>query len=135
MVLKDKRILLFEDDITNQAVMTMLLRQHGGLVLFERWGCQSPEFLKRYLPVDVILLDLMFPRQVTGYQVFDVLRSMPEFNATPVIAVTAADPDVEMPKVRALGFAGYISKPVHFNDFAKQIAQVLAGEQIWAPVL
>jgi CheY-like chemotaxis protein len=133
MLLKNKRILLFEDDITNQAVMTMLLKQHGGLVMFERWGCQSPDFLKRFLPVDIILLDLMFPRQVTGYQVFDALRAIPEFHSVPIIAVTAADPDAELPKVRSKGFSGFISKPLAFNEFARQVALVLDGEQIWAP--
>jgi CheY-like chemotaxis protein len=133
MLLKNKRVLLFEDDVTNQAVISVLLKQHGALVLFERWGCQSPDFLKRFLPVDIILLDLMFPRQVSGYQVFDALRAVPEFKAVPIIAVTAADPDAEMPRVRARGFDGFISKPILFNEFGTQILQALDGQPIWAP--
>ncbi len=133
MLLQNKRVLVIEDDITNIAVMSVILKQYGALVTFERWGAIRRETLTRFLPLDVILLDLMFPHNVSGYQVFDAIRSIPELSGVPIVAVTAADPDIEMPKARERGFSGFISKPVRLSTFGQHIAQILDGEQVWLP--
>ena len=36
-----------------------------------------------------------------------------------------------LPKVRAMGFTGFISKPIDFRLFALQIKRILDGEGIW----
>lgn len=82
--------------------------------------------------VDVILLDLMFPNKVTGYDVYATLRATPEYANVPVIAISASDPSVELPKVKSLGFSGFIGKPIDLRTFALQINTVLEGQHVWA---
>jgi CheY-like chemotaxis protein len=53
------------------------------------------------------------------------------FDSVPVIAVSALDPTVEIPKARAKGFAGFISKPLKLLYFAEQIASVTTGVKVW----
>jgi two-component system, cell cycle response regulator DivK len=133
MFLKHKRVFVVEDDAANLAVISVILRQAGATVQFDRWGKDSQDNLHNFLPVDVILLDLMLPNGITGYDVFDVLRTVPGVAHIPIVAVTAADPDTELAKVRAKGFKGYISKPIRIGQFDKHIAAIIGGQEVWLP--
>ncbi len=131
MLLKGKRIFITEDNLANRAVMQMLLESEGAVIGFERWGKDTCERLEHFAPVDVILLDLMFPTGITGFEVFDQIRALPEFGHVPIIAVSAKDPDTAIPQTQAKGFSGFIGKPIERTVFAQQIAAVLNGQQIW----
>ena len=129
--LKDKRVFLIEDNVGNRAIMQTLLEQAGAVVGFERWGVNTVEKLQEFAPVDIILLDLMFPRGVTGYDVFDDIRAESEFFDVPIVAVSASEPSIAIPKTRAKGFSGFITKPIDFDKFPVQIAKILQREPVW----
>ena len=131
MQLEGKRIFMVEDNLSNRAIEQMLLECEGAKVDFERWGVNAVEKLRQFSPVDCILLDLMFPNGVTGYDVFDEIRSHDEFRHIPIVAVSASDPSTAIPKTRAYGFNGFISKPVSFETFATQIAALIQAEPVW----
>jgi two-component system cell cycle response regulator DivK len=131
--LKEKRIFYIEDNVSNLALVQMILEQQGAKVYFERWGNEADIInrLKSFMPVDLILLDLMFAGNVSGYDIFDQLRQVPDFDHIPIATVSAADPSIEMPKARAKGFAGYISKPVKLIMFPQQVADLINGQHVW----
>lgn len=131
MLLKNKSIFIVEDNPSNRAIMQVLLEQHGAKVKIERWGFETLRFLKSVAPVDIILLDLMLTDEVSGFDIFDKIRSESEFDDVPIVAVSAMDASVAIPQVRSKGFAGFISKPVDFNKFPQQIAAAIAGEAVW----
>jgi CheY-like chemotaxis protein len=130
MRLKDKRIFIFEDDAYNLAVLSVPLRREGASVLFDRWGDTSSERLAGALPIDLILLDLMYPNGITGYQIFERIRLIEALKTVPIIAVTAADPDIEMPRAREKGFNGFIGKPIT-KRFIQYVLDALNGKEIW----
>lgn len=130
--LKNKRIFYIEDDVKNRAIAQMILEQSGATVGFERWGrANAIVMLQAFMPIDAILLDLMFPQGVTGYDVFEAIRANSAFDHIPVIAVSASDPAIEIPRAKQLGFAGFISKPIDIRLFPQQIARCIEGESIW----
>jgi CheY-like chemotaxis protein len=131
MLLKGKRVFLTEDNLTNRSVMQLLLERDGAVFAFERWGYETPERLCRFAPVDIILLDLMLPNGVTGLDLFDQIRALPNFDHVPIVAVSAKDPNIAIPEVQAKGFDGFIAKPINRFKFAQQIASVIAGQKIW----
>src|SRR5687768_4055245 len=99
MLLKDKRIFYVEDDLKNRAIIQMILERAGAKVGFERWGREDTVIrLREFAPIDLILLDLMFPRDVSGYDIFDAIRACGEFQDVPIIAVSASDPSIEIPR-------------------------------------
>lgn len=128
--LENKRIFIVEDDAYNLAIMSSFIRREGARLEFDRWGYDTVYRLTRFLPIDIILLDLMLPNNTSGYTVFRRIRETPELKDVPVLIVTAADPDVEMEKARQAGFQGYISKPFPLN-FTQLVAQAIAGEHVW----
>ncbi len=131
MQLKGKRIYVVEDNPGNRAIMTTLLMQAGAITATDRWGRDTCRMIREFMPVDGILLDLMLPGGVTGYQVFSDIRADAQLAAVPIIAVSASDADIEGPKVRAAGFAGFISKPVRVPTFALYVADILEGRPVW----
>ena len=131
MLLRGKRIFIVEDKLNTTAIAQTLLEREGAKVLVERWGIETPLFLKIYGPMDLIMLDLTLPGNVSGFDVFNELRQIHQFTRIPVVAVSAADAATAIPQAQALGFAGFISKPVDLLLFAKQIERILSGESLW----
>ncbi|MCI0709206.1 MAG: response regulator [Chloroflexi bacterium] len=129
--LDQKRIFIVEDNPANRAVTTALLTRHGAEVRMERWGRDAVRQLRTFGPVDLIILDLMLSDDISGFDVFDQIRALPDFNAVPIVAVSATDPSSGIPECQQKGFNGFISKPIEFTLFAEQIASLINGETVW----
>jgi len=129
-LLKNRLIFVIEDNPGNLAVLSMYLEQEGAKVKVERYGINTVQAILKAMPVDLIVTDLMLPKGLSGFDVYDQIRQVPELAHIPVVAVSAADPDSAMLKARQKGFAGFISKPVT-RQIAKQLAEVLSGKTVW----
>lgn len=122
--LRDKRILLAEDNITNQMVATQMLDALGARVDVANDGAEALEMIeaKAY---DVFLIDIEMPR-VSG---LDVIRSIrkaaaPLCNA-PVIAVTAYALREHREKIAEAGADGLIPKPLlGIEQFGRDIVNL-----------
>lgn len=131
MFLKDKRIFVVEDNLQNRIVFQMALVRHGAEVNFERHGQATIFYLEGLSRVDLIVLDLMLAGAIDGFDIYDQIRELPQFATVPIIAVSAMDPSVAIPKARMKGFAGFIAKPINADLFPKQLMMILDGEQVW----
>ncbi|MDZ4766529.1 MAG: response regulator [Chloroflexota bacterium] len=132
IVLKNRRLFYIEDDVKNRLIVQMIVESAGARIDFERWGFIEIAIPKlRAFHPEIILLDLMFPMKHTGYDVFDAIRKVPELAYTPIVAVSASDPSIEIPKAKAHGFAGFIGKPLNLMRFPLQLAFILEGNQFW----
>ena len=129
--LENKRIFIVEDNLQNRVIFQILLTGEGARLEFDRWGRDTVARVQGLAPVDLSILDLMLGGGVTGYDIFDQIRSFPAFDATPIIAVSAADPAVAIPKAQEKGFNGFIAKPVDDAIFTQQLLHVLQGEPVW----
>jgi CheY-like chemotaxis protein len=130
MLLKNKRIFVVEDDPTNLAIASFILKQHGAVVRFDAWGGNAEERIVNFEP-DIILLDIHLPGSMTGYDVLKAIRQHANLDTVPIVAVTASDPSTEMNKAREAGFTSYIAKPIRTGTFGKLIAAILNGEPVW----
>ncbi len=131
MLLKGKHIFIVEDNLQNRVVFTMALKLHGATIEFDRWGDDSILHLSAFDMVDLIILDLMLPSGVTGYDIHDRIRCLPKYRTVPIIAVSAAEPSIALPKTQQHGFDGFIAKPIDVDLFPKQVAKVIGGEPVW----
>jgi len=131
MLLKNKNIFIVEDNSQNRVVFKMVLLVHGANIDFERWGQDAISHLRKFEKVDLIVLDLMLYQGTSGYDIFEEIRRMPEYDKVPIVAVSASEPAVAIPKTQAMGFSGFIAKPIDDDLFPRQMAQIIAGERIW----
>lgn len=133
MLLTGRRIFYVDDNTNNRVITQTILEHEDASVKCHTWGGGDMlDRMQQFGPIDAILLDLHLPKNLTGYDVFDTIRAVPELAHVPIVAVSALDPAVEIPKARAKGFAGFISKPIHLVHFPQQIASIIAGEHVWA---
>ena len=131
MTLQGKRIFILEDNIHNRVVFTMTLMSHGAQMEFERWGRHTLVRLQAFMPVDLIILDLMLPNGKSGYEIFSEIRRNKAYDNIPIVAVSAAEPTIALPETRKMGFAGFIAKPIDDDLFPTQLTQIMAGQQVW----
>ena len=130
-ILKDRRILIVEDNVTNLAVYNVLLRKSGAIIIQDFMNADTVRLLSQRLPIDVILMDLMLRNGISGYDLIQQIKAEPQLAGIPVIAVSASDPEIEIPRARASGFAGFIGKPIEPMLFPRQIADCIAGTPVW----
>ena len=76
----------------------------------------------------IILLDLNMPR-MGGLEFLQELRADPKLRSTPVIVLTTSNQDRDRIEAYNLNVAGYILKPVTFNNFAEVMATL---NKYWA---
>jgi len=131
MLLKDKRIFIVEDNMQNRIIFQMALIRHGASVDFERWGQGTILHINNLSRIDLIILDLMLADGVSGFDIFDQIRTVPKYDHVPIVAVSAMDPAIAIPKVREKGFSGFIAKPIDNHLFPNQLLSVIKGEQVW----
>ncbi len=132
MILEGIRIFYIEDDLFNRTIARTILESQGAEVAVDPWGYPEISINKmiRFQP-NIILLDLMLPNQTSGYEIFASIQRRPNLARIPVVAVSAADASIEIPKTQAKGFKGFINKPLDIHLFPNQIAAVLKGETVW----
>ncbi|TVQ58475.1 MAG: response regulator [Rhodobacteraceae bacterium] len=119
--LRNKRILLAEDNITNQMVATQMLDALGARVDVANDGAEALEMIEQRA-YDIYLIDIEMPR-VSG---LDVIRAIREAAAplcdAPVIAVTAYALREHREKIAEAGADGLIPKPlVGIEQFGRDI--------------
>jgi two-component system, chemotaxis family, sensor kinase CheA len=131
MLLKDKRIFIVEDNLQNRIVFQMSMVNNGAMAYFERRGLDALPRLQTLSNVSLIILDLMLAEGVSGFDIFKEIRALPAYTTIPIVAVSAMDAAVALPKAHAMGFNGFIAKPINAHLFPRQLLDILAGKAIW----
>lgn len=131
MQLKGKRVFVVEDDAKNMAIIAVTLKKHGAIVIQDAWNSGSIHLLKDYLPIDVVLMDLMLRGGRSGYDIIDEIHADPDLTNIPIVVVSASNASAEMNRAREKGCKGYIEKPISYQMFPRAIASVIQGEEVW----
>lgn len=121
-VLKDKTVLIADDDVRNIFSLTKALEKHQMKVLSAIDGKEALQQLKEH-PADVVLMDMMMP-EMDGYDAIAAIRKQPELRNLPIIAVTAKAMMGDREKCLQAGASDYISKPV-------DVDQLLSLLRVW----
>ncbi|MGE0086020.1 MAG: response regulator [Desulfococcaceae bacterium] len=110
---KPIRILLAEDDPTNQEVFVNILEYEGHAVTAVANGKAALDILSRE-SFDIILMDVQMP-EMDGLEATRIIRKKnPDI---PIIALTAHAYQQDREICLAAGMDDYISKPVNRSDF------------------
>jgi len=114
------RILVVDDEKRMVTFIRLNLEQDGFIVVEAFNGTQAIDRLRDSLP-DLILLDVMMP-DVDG---FEVLRTIREVSAVPVIMLTAKGEESDKIKGLELGADDYVTKPFSPRELVSRIKAVL----------
>jgi signal transduction histidine kinase/CheY-like chemotaxis protein/HAMP domain-containing protein len=113
--LRDKHVLVIDDDARNVFAISSTLELHGLRVTHASDGRQGIEALRGAPDTDLILMDVMMPG-MDGYATMTAVRQMPQFGRLPIIAVTARAMPGDREKSLAAGANDYVTKPVDTDE-------------------
>lgn len=120
--LQGLRVLLAEDNVTNQLVAVSNLERMGCNVDIVNDGLEAVE-AARARPFDIILMDVSMP-EMDGITATGEIRKTAGHNSkTPIIALTAYALDEDRQRVLAAGMNDLVSKPVSRSELAWAIAR------------
>ena len=118
------RILLVEDNATNQIVASGVLKKLGHKIQIAADGAKALICLSRQ-SFDLILMDCQMPI-LNGYETTRMIRSgaVPGLNPqVPVIALTASVMPEEQKKCVEAGMDGYVAKPIRLAELEIAISR------------
>ncbi len=126
-----QRILVVDDNDSNRRVLGAMLSAAGyevepvasardALTALDRAAKQGQR-------VPVVLTDLRMP-DLDGMQLGSRIRSDGRFDDTRLVLLTSLDDSGEETRLRELGFAGYLSKPVRRKELLVLLGRVLEHE-------
>ncbi len=111
-ILKDKTVLLVDDDMRNVFALSSLLESYDLKVIVGKNGKEAIEKLRANARVvDLVLMDIMMP-EMNGYDAMKIIRKEKRFEKLPIIALTAKAMKGDREKCIAAGANEYLSKPV-----------------------
>ena len=114
------RILIVEDTPHSLQLMTYLLEAYGHTVDGAVTGERGIESARTSRP-DLVVVDVQLPG-IDGYQTLEALRSVPELDGVPVVAVTAFAMVGDRERALAAGFDHYMTKPIDPETFTGEIS-------------
>jgi two-component system, cell cycle response regulator DivK len=117
------KVLLVEDTEDNRFMMRRLLEMTGYRVIEAMNGEEAVKLAQAESP-NLILMDLSLP-VIDGLAATRLIRKLPNFESTPIIAVSAHDTSDFQSEAILAGCNTYVTKPIDFNELEQLIAQLL----------
>jgi CheY-like chemotaxis protein len=119
------KILLVEDNEMNRDMLSRRLMRKGYEVVIAVDGQLGVEMAAREKP-DVVLMDMSLP-VMDGWDATRHLKSQPDTQSIPVIALTAHAMASDREKALAAGCDDYDTKPVELQRLIDKIERLLSN--------
>ncbi|HEV8443556.1 MAG TPA: response regulator, partial [Steroidobacteraceae bacterium] len=110
--LKDRKVLVVDDDVRNIFALNSLLERHGMNVITATNGHDAIDMLESNPDLSLILMDVMMP-EMDGYETMRRIRENPAFRQLPIISLTAKAMKGDREKCLQAGASDYVAKPVN----------------------
>jgi PAS domain S-box-containing protein len=114
IILRDKKVLIVEDDMRTMFALSKALADRGMKVLKADNGAKAIKLLEQDKDVDIVLMDIMLP-VMDGYEAMTRIRAQEAFRNLPIIALTAKVMKHDRDKCIAAGANDYLPKPLDQN--------------------
>jgi HAMP domain-containing protein/CheY-like chemotaxis protein/signal transduction histidine kinase len=122
-ILRNRKVLVVDDDARNIFALTSLLENHEVDVISTTKGRDAIELIETTPDISLVLMDIMMP-EMDGYETIRRIRAAPAFRMLPILALTAKAMKGDREKCLDAGASDYISKPVNTD-------QLLSLMRVW----
>jgi signal transduction histidine kinase/CheY-like chemotaxis protein/ligand-binding sensor domain-containing protein len=124
-VVRGLRVLVAEDNLVNQRLVTRLLEKNGHIVFVAANGREVLTLMDRER-VDIVLMDLQMP-EMDGIQATAAIRASERVHGgrVPIIALTAHALTGDREHCLANGMDGYLAKPYSSEELNRVLAEVM----------
>lgn len=118
-----KKLLIIDDDLRMDRMLTFLFESQGFVVKFSETGRDAIELLKEYRP-DLILLDLLMP-EMDGFEVCEKIKKDPLLKDIPIIVLSALPYLAHKERAFSLGVCEYIEKPFVSIKLVNKVKEII----------
>ena len=120
---RGRRVLLAEDNRTNQFLVLKLLERRGHSVTVVETGRDAVDLIERDA-FDVVLMDLQMP-EMSGFEATAVVRERERHSGrrTRIIAFTAHAIKGDRERCLEAGMDGYLAKPVRADELIRTVEE------------
>jgi CheY-like chemotaxis protein len=122
-VLKQRKVLVVDDDVRNIFALTSVLENHDMEVLSATNGRHAINIVESTPDLGIVLMDIMMP-EMDGYETMREIRNDSRFRTLPILALTAKAMKGDREKCLQAGASDYIAKPVNTD-------QLLSLLRVW----
>jgi DNA-binding response OmpR family regulator len=120
-----KKVLIVDDQDTMRKMLHLTLA--GQYELLEASdGAMAWDAVRRYRP-DAVILDIMMPGEMDGYQLCERMRAESALRGIYVVMVTARGQEADHRKGIEAGANAYVVKPFSPLMLARSLDEALAG--------
>lgn len=122
------KVLVVEDDLTNQQVASAMLKELGMEATLASDGEEAIDLFGKQI-FDVVLMDCQMSGK-DGYQTTGEMREIELKNLlpmTPIVALTANAMSDDRQKCLAAGMTEYLSKPIDIEQLKKTLFEIVSG--------
>lgn len=119
------RVLVCEDQDAIRQMITTLVGSSGHEVVGVSTGSKAVE-LASTEPFDILLLDLMLPGQLDGFQVCERLRAQDSTKNLPIFIISAMDDPDSRARAKSVGATDFFGKPFRPLELLKVIQNIAA---------
>ncbi len=127
--LKDKRLLIVDDNQTNRKILTMQARSWGMKIKSAESGLVALEWLKAGEQFDLAILDMQMP-QMDGVTLAAEIRALPDYQDLPLVMLSS----VGQLSLEEIGgrerFASSLSKPIKQAQLYEALNRIVASQPI-----
>ncbi|MDM7830984.1 response regulator [Cellulomonas edaphi] len=124
-------VLVVEDDPGDQLLIREVFEEHSAIdaLTIVDDGAAALAYLRRegeYVDAPrptLMLLDLNLPLR-SGGEVLEQVRAETAWRALPVVILTTSDEEVDVARAYAAGANAYITKPLHWDEFAAKVRKL-----------
>ncbi|UOY08121.1 response regulator [Muricauda sp. SCSIO 64092] len=119
------KVLFIEDDMIESMKLQRAISkfQYKHTIIEAKNGEEALEILKGGDLPDIIFLDLNMPR-MSGIEFLTILKSDDRLKYLPTVILTTSENRADLLECFRIGIAGYIIKPLKYEDYESKIKKV-----------
>lgn len=119
-----KKILVVDDQLTVRRLLEIALQSSTVQIFLADNGEAALQAARLNVP-DLVIMDVMMPGGMDGFDTLRALRSQPETARCPIIMLTAKDQAPERLRAEQAGADDYIAKPFRVADLVARVKAIL----------
>ncbi|HEY9875120.1 MAG TPA: response regulator [Candidatus Obscuribacterales bacterium] len=126
--LKDKRLLIVDDNATNRQILLLQAQSWGMLAEAAESGFKALEWLRQGRAFDMAILDMQMP-EMDGMTLGAEIHNLPDYQKLPLIMLTSIGRP-ETGTHEPVDFAAFLTKPIKQAHLYNVLIHILGGQPI-----
>lgn len=124
-----KRLLIIDDNLTNQKILTLQAQSWGMFTCAVESGYRALEWLERGVSFDVAILDLNMP-QMDGLTLAQKIRQKANYQDLPLVMLSSLSKPELFKQVEKLKFSAILTKPIQQAQLYEVLVRILTERPI-----